>query len=573
MSHVINPNALRLGNFSLTWSYSHKFSEISKIFKLHLELNYLLNHFLKIYGLSLLKYHISFEKSGLKLNLVVLRYIYNISNQKIFTYYKDDVRTINNPFLAVTKPNKFSGSLTDMKFLQLKKSNLKLGKLGLSFNIRRWDLTEYAWYLKIDSMSEQRWGHSIFKYGKSCSLMDVFMNFIKKKIAYLTYSRRFLSSYHMLNAFKIRRFLSEKWFDNYERFSRWEMNKFYFLGFRKKFYLNKFNRRKRFKWLISASKRLIRSKIRKLFINPYRWLTKKKKVSIRKSILSKSIKHFIKQRVANLINFYFVSLNIKFLTFFFFNNKNYFWNSILIFFNFFLLVKLKKIYLNKVKKLNNCFKFNKIHLVMPLFLKKSKDIFFNKFLLKKKYSIQNLNYFLKDRILLLSLSNLLLDKFNLVFFVNIYNGSNLFKNSDFMKDLFNNIGMVKRWSPQKGIKAFIYFYIVLFICIRLRITGPISNILSILLAKNVTHYKILFCFRNIMSNLETSSKYMKNWKGIVIDAVGRVNGSDRKKYCRYSSTRMFALSTFDTIVNQSNKRSITKYGLVNIKVLSFWSFI
>ena len=131
--------------------------------------------------------------------------------------------------------------------------------------------------------------------------------------------------------------------------------------------------------------------------------------------------------------------------------------------------------------------------------------------------------------------------------------------------------IVKKWALPKQTKAFNYFYFSLLVGIRLRITGPISTFLSIMLGKTVFHYKLLFCLKNVMSDLRFSSRELLYWKGTVIDAVGRVNGSDRKKYCRYSSSRMFALSTFDTIVNQTQRRSMTKYGLVNIKVLTFWN--
>jgi len=92
---------------------------------------------LRIYGFSLLKYHISFEKIGLKLNIVVLRYIYSVSNQKILNYYIEDVRTINNPFSSVTEISDLGAPVTDMKFMRSRRHLPKIKRLGIHKDIRR----------------------------------------------------------------------------------------------------------------------------------------------------------------------------------------------------------------------------------------------------------------------------------------------------------------------------------------------------------------------------------------------------------------------------------------------------
>ena len=173
--------------------------------------------------------------------------------------------------------------------------------------------------------------------------------------------------------------------------------------------------------------------------------------------------------------------------------------------------------------------------------------------------------------LILSLSTLMLNRFNLIFSITLFNVSSIFKNLGIRNDFYENLSIVKKWSLVKNTRSFNYFYLSLLISIRLRITGPLSVFVSIILSRNVSHYKLLFCLKNVMVGIKLRSPELSCWKGTVIDVVGRINGSDRKKYCRYSSSRMFPLSTFDTIVNQTQKRVISKYGLINVKVLTFWS--
>lgn len=579
MSHVINPNALRLGSFSLTWNYVHKFSEISRVMKLHLELNYLLNYFLKIYGFGLLKYHISFETGGLKLNVVVLRYVFSITNQKIFNYYREDVRTINNPFSAVTQTDKFTGTNTDMRFLHVGKNLEKLRTLGLSRDTRRWDETSYAWYSKIDSISEQKWSHPSLKFLRFYTVRGSIKHVIKKKLANLLYGRRALTALTLLALFKIRRFVREKWFDIYENFTRTLVNKYYFPGFNKDFFVK--GRAKFYKCKLSGVLiKKVKMNSKKLFFRRLNSSFFKKKKLVPSMNIS-LIKSYVKKSIKTNIKLDFLNLNYSSIKSFFYNSVLTFRLNLLVFFNFFPFLKIKKKLKNNSRIITkNSFnfihkKFNRLNTNKHLIPKNVRNSFFPKFFFsnKKRYILSYFHSFLRDKLVLLSLSHMLLDKFNLVFFINIYNGVYIFKDSSLKNDLVSNLSLVRRWAPAKMLRVFTYFYIVLLVCIRLRIAGPISSIIAMLLGKTMIHHKILFCFRNIIANLMLTSNKLKNWKGLVIDAVGRVNGSDRKKYSRYASSRIFRLSTFDSIVNQSNKRSITRYGLVNIKVLSFWDFV
>jgi len=92
---------------------------------------------LKIYGISLLKYHISFENSGLKLNLIVFKYINELSTQKLFNYLKEDIASINNPFISVTGIEKLAANVIDTKFLSYKRPFNKLRILGLRRDSRK----------------------------------------------------------------------------------------------------------------------------------------------------------------------------------------------------------------------------------------------------------------------------------------------------------------------------------------------------------------------------------------------------------------------------------------------------
>lgn len=578
MSHVVNPNALRLGSFSLTWNYVHKFSEISKVMKLHLELNYLLNYFLKIYGFGLLKYHISFEINGLKLNIVVLRYVFTVANQKIFNYYREDLRALNNPFSAVTQTDRFIGTNTDMRFLHVGKNLEKLRTLGLSRDTRRWDETTYAWYSKVDSISEQKWSHPSLKFLKFYTARGSIKHIIKKKLANLMYGRRTLSAIALLVLFKIRRFINEKWFDIYENFTRTLLNKYYFPGFNKDFFVK--GRAKVYRCKLSnALIKKVKTKSKKLFFRSLNNnFLKKKKLALSVSI--SLIRSYIKKSIKTDINLIFLNSNYNFIKSFFYNSVLMFRLNLVIFFNFFSFLKIKKLKNNSRIVAKNSFnfvhkKFNKLNINKYVIPKNVRSLFFPKFFLnsKKRYILYYFHSFLRDKLVLLSLSHMLLDKFNLVFFINIYNGAHIFKDNSLQNDLVSNLSLVKRWAPAKMLRVYTYFYIALLICIRLRIAGPLSSIIAMLLGKTMIHHKVLFCFRNIIANLMLTSNKLKNWKGLVIDAVGRVNGSDRKKYSRYASSRIFRLSTFDSVVTQSNKRSITRYGLVNIKVLSFWDFV
>lgn len=60
-----------------------------------------------------------------------------ISNQKIFNYFKEDVRSLNNPFSAVSYPEDFHGNIVDTRFLSYKKHLTKLRVLGLRRDPRR----------------------------------------------------------------------------------------------------------------------------------------------------------------------------------------------------------------------------------------------------------------------------------------------------------------------------------------------------------------------------------------------------------------------------------------------------
>lgn len=573
MSHVVNPNALRLGHFNLTWSYAHKFSEVSKIVKLHLELNYLLNFFLRVYGFSIVKYHLSFERNGLKLNVVLLRYVFSVTNQKIFTYFRDDVRTINNPFTAVTKLADFSANTTDMKFLFVRRNAQKLRKLGLSRDVRRWDLMDYAWYTKIDSISEQRWGHPSLKFLRSYDLRNSVKKSIKKKLVYFMHSRRMLASFNLLAIFKLRRLFKENWFDEFEKFARVELNKFYFSGFRKGFFLTgsiKDDKAELTNDFVYKMKNRL-----KTFISKKNYFFKKLSKRFK---FSSGINSYIKKIIKMNLGVLFLNSNYTFIKSFFNGSNVWVKFNILFFFNSFLSTEVKRLK-NKFKqralaKIGLNANFNKIYLDFYRIPKKNRNKLFNNFFLKNvKLNLVFFHNFLRDKLILLSMTNVLLDKFNLVFFINIYNAASIFKDTSILQDLYANLSMVRRWTPARGNRVYSHLYVVLLVSIRLRITGPISTVLALLLNRNITHYKILFCFRNIMTNLELTSEKFKDWRGIVVDAVGRVNGSDRKKYCRYSSSRMYPLSTFDSVVIQSNKRAISKYGLVNVKVLSFWDFI
>ena len=102
-----------------------------------MELNFLLRQFLKIYGISLLKYHISFEKSGIKLNLVIFRYVAEIPNQKFYNYLKEDIASLNNPFVSIRGIENFCAYSVDTKFLNYRRGLSRLRVLGLRKDFRK----------------------------------------------------------------------------------------------------------------------------------------------------------------------------------------------------------------------------------------------------------------------------------------------------------------------------------------------------------------------------------------------------------------------------------------------------
>jgi len=113
------------------------------MFKLHLELNFLLTQFLKIYGVNLIKHHISFEHSSLKLNLVILRYTNFLSNQRVFSYLKEDIKSLNNPFSSATDTFDYSSTVTDTRLLSRKREATRLRIFGFRRDPRRWAKQNY----------------------------------------------------------------------------------------------------------------------------------------------------------------------------------------------------------------------------------------------------------------------------------------------------------------------------------------------------------------------------------------------------------------------------------------------
>lgn len=569
MSHVVNPNTLRLGTYSLNWAYSHKFSEITKIFKLHLELNFLLTQFLKIYGINLVKYHISFEHSGLRLSLIIFRYTNYLSNQRVFSYLKEDVRSLNNPFSSSTNTTDYSSTVTDTRFLSHKRVLTRLRLFGFRRDSRRWSKQNYTWYWKGDSVFEQQVNHPNYKLKNSFSKSSKLSTFIKNKFLYYLDTKRAFLAHHTVTLLRSRKRLNPLWFEKFEKFSRYEFNLFY----------RNCTGRSKIKWATKKKKiKLFRRFLKKFFKSELKrlmlkWSFKKSRPVKNKKVfntflLSTFLRNNLKRN--NLIFFLMHSLGVL-NRFFFIKNM---------FYSFLVLKSYKCAFLkkNQLKKVNtatyskknnlNC-AFKKKYLSFTDIRNKN-YLFFNNWSLNKQSNVNLLNTHLKNKLLMLSLNYLLIDRFNQIFLVNLYSASNMFKNEKIREDLYRNVFLVKKWALPKVVKHFNYFYFILLLSIRLRITGPISSFVSVFIGKTVFHYKTLFCLKNIMSDLKIRSPQLSLWKGTVIDAVGRVNGSDRKKYCRYSSTRMFPLSTFDTIVNQSQRRAISKYGLVNIKVLTFW---
>lgn len=569
MSHVVNPSSLRFGTYSLNWTYSYKFSEFTKAFKFHLEFNFLLSQFLKLLGISLLKYHISFENSGLKLNLIIFKYInLTLSGQKVYNYLKEDIASINNPFVSVSGMSKISVVTVDSKFLSHKKPFKRLSMLGLKGDSKRFgQRINNSWFFAIDSMDEQFLNHPTFNLFNRKRTNNDINFYLKKKFFFLLNFKRAYYGFLIPCVFRLKKAMADSWFEKFERFGRQELNSFYKMS-SKKSEIKPRSRRKKIKLARKFKKRIVRLLKKKKLLKSK--VIKKKKINflLVKSFLTK----MFKKKVTN----YYLLQHSEYLHSFFSINS-YFYKYLILDF-----VKKKKNMLKSfifsapvkfnIKREDSRRQFNKFFSPNNLSLVIKKQLFLNNYL--ENYTAESRKEtiaHLSSKLIVLSLSFLMLNKFNMVFLIKLFNAPNIFKNLDIRKDLFKNARAVKKWALPKSFKSFNYFYFSLLVGIRLRVTGPISSLVAVMLGKTVFHYKLLFCFKNIMCDLKFKSLELSFWKGTVIDAVGRVNGSDRKKYCRYSSSRMFALSTFDTIVNQTQRRSMTKYGLVNIKVLTFWN--
>ena len=92
----------------------------------------------------------------------------------------------------------------------------------------------------------------------------------------------------------------------------------------------------------------------------------------------------------------------------------------------------------KKKLIYNFLKISNSFLFIP------KKLFLNFFMFKKKINLAFVYSYLRNKMFSLCLSHTLIDKFNLPFFVTLYNSSSIFKSFPLKQDLYYNIGLVKK---------------------------------------------------------------------------------------------------------------------------------
>jgi len=131
----------------------------------------------------------------------------------------------------------------------------------------------------------------------------------------------------------------------------------------------------------------------------------------------------------------------------FFSAKNYYLNffQLKYFKLFFLFKKILNLPIkNYYKKKNLSIKFKKVLFLNLSQLTSQKQFFFGNWFFNRKSNLEFTNIFFKNKLIILALNYLLIDRFNQVFFINLYTAPNMFKNEKVRYDLLRNMFLVKK---------------------------------------------------------------------------------------------------------------------------------